>query len=143
MKTSIRLFLFLLAFASFMFSGCEPVDENTTGDDPRDSYVGEWQFIESFKSTEGQSYLVTITKDAANSSQLILGNFGNSGSQSISANGIVTSGQVVVSTQQMSNGWTVEGTGVFTNVAKTQMTWTYSITAGGDKVSYAANATLQ
>lgn len=142
MKTTVISILFALALTSLFFIGCEPLDEDTTSDDPRDKYVGEWQFIESFKSTEGNSYLVSITKDPNNSSQVILGNFGNPGSQTITVKGLVTSSQIIVSSQKMSNGWTIEGTGKST-VVNTTMSWTYAITAGGDKDAYVATATKQ
>ena len=141
LKTTALLILLSLALTGLFFVGCEPVDD-TTGD-PRDPYVGEWQFIESFKSTEGQSYIVTISKDPDNSSQVILGNLGNPGSQDITVIGTVTSGQVVVSPQSMGSGWLIEGAGKMSNSAKTTMSWTYSITASGDKVDYIATATLQ
>jgi hypothetical protein len=143
MKTTLFSILFALALTSLFFIGCEPVDNGTTTDDPRDPYVGEWHLIESFKSTEAQSYLVTISKDPNNSSQVILGNLGNPGSQDITVTGIVTSSQLIVSSQTMSNKWIIEGSGSFSNVAKTTMNWTYSITAGGNKDDYIATATLQ
>ena len=83
MKTIFSLSLFLAALTILFISACEPVDGDPVSDDPRDAYVGEWQFIESFKSTEVQSYLVTITKDPSNSSQILLANFGNPGSNDI------------------------------------------------------------
>ena len=142
MKTTYLIIIIALASASLFFIGCEPVDNTTTGD-LRDPFIGEWQFIESFKSTEGQSYLVTISKDPNNSSQVILGNLGNPGSQDITVKGIATSSRIVVSSQSMGNGWVIEGSGAFSNVAKTTMAWTYSITAGGNKDEYIATATLQ
>ena len=143
MKTTFFTILLALALTSLFLIGCEPLDEDTTGDDPRDKYVGEWQFIESFKSTEGNSYLVSISKDPNNSSQVILGNFGNPGSQSITVTGIVTTSQIIVNSQKMSNNWTIEGAGRSTNTANTTMSWTYAITAGGDKEEYTATATKQ
>jgi len=145
MKTTSVFFLLLAIFTSFLLSGCEPSDQSTTGDDPRSPYIGAWQFVESssYKSTDGNSYVVTIAKDPTNSSQVLLENFGNPGTESVSVTGIVTSNQIVVSSQSMDNGWTIEGSGKISNVAKTAMTWTYSITAGGDKISYTATATRQ
>lgn len=143
MKTSLRFFLLLAVVTSLILTACEPTDGDTTSDDPRDQFVGKWQFIESFKSTEGQSYVVNITKDITNSSQVNLENFGNPGSNDVSATGIVTSNQIVISSQRMSNNWTVDGTGKMANLVKTAMTWNYSITAGGDKLSYTASATKQ
>ena len=145
MKSPLSFFLFLAVLSGFFLTGCEPIDQTTTGDDPRDPYIGVWQFLESgsIKSVAGQSYIVTITKDPSNSSQVILENFGNPGTQDVSVTGLVTTNQIIVSTQNLSNGWTVEGIGKVNNVAKTSMNWAYSITAGGDKISYVAAAARQ
>lgn len=144
MKTIFSLSLFLAALTVLFISACEPVDGDPVSDDPRDAYVGEWQFIESFKSTEVQSYLVTITKDPSNSSQILLANFGNPGSNDIYAVGLVTTSQVVISQQKLVNSsWVVQGAGSFSNVAKTAMNWTLSVTAGGEKNDYIAIATKQ
>ena len=145
MKNAFRLFLLIAAIASVIYTGCEPADEETSGDDSRDPFIGVWQFAESssFKSTDGQSYIVTISKDPDNSSQVILENFGNPGSQSIFVTGLVTSNQIVVSSQSLSNGWVVEGSGKITNANQTAMSWSYSIIAGGDKEYYTATASKQ
>lgn len=142
MKTTFLSFLLISALVSILYSGCEPVDEDTTGDD-RDNYVGEWLLNESFKSTLSQSYVINISLDPNNSSQVIIGNLGNPGSQDITVKATVTSSQVVVSTQKMSNNWIIEGSGSFSNVSKTTMSWTYTLTAGGSTDTYTATATLQ
>lgn len=142
LKTTLLYFLLISALVSLIYSGCEPVDQNTTGV-TRDDYVGEWLFNESFKSTESQSYIVNITLDPNNSSQVIIGNLGSPGSQDITVKGTVTSGQLVVSKQNMSNGWAIEGSGKMSNVANSAMSWTYTIWAGGNQDMYTATATLQ
>jgi len=145
MKTSLRFFLLLTVLTGILLTACEPVEDDTTSDDPRDQFVGVWQFAESglIKSTDGQSYIVTISKDAGNSSQVILENFGNPGLQDVIVTGTVTTNQIVVSTQNLSNGWTVEGSGKMTNVDKSSMSWTYSIIAGGNEDTYNATANKQ
>jgi hypothetical protein len=144
MKTIISFSLFLATLTVLLISACEPVDGDPVSDDPRDAYVGEWQFIESFKSTEGQSYIVTISKDQSNSSQVLLANFGNPGSNDIYAVGLVTAGQLVISQQKLVNStWIVQGAGSFSNASKTAMNWAFSITAGGSKDDYTATATKQ
>jgi hypothetical protein len=140
MKTTFLLFLLLGALTSVLYSGCEPVADNTTGD-PRDQYVGKWLFNEDLKSTEGQSFIVVISKDPDNSSQVILKNFVYSG-EDVIVYGLVTSGQIVVSTQKMSNGWTVEGSGVI-NKAKTSMSWDYNLLIAVDWEHHLATALLQ
>jgi hypothetical protein len=143
MKTPVRFLLFMAVLTGFLFIGCEPTDETTSEDDPRDPYVGVWQFIENSKSTEGQSYIVTISKDPANSGQVILQNFGNPGTPDASVTGLVTSNQIIVTSQVTSNNWTVEGTGKISNSAKTTMAWTYSLLIGADLESHTATATRQ
>jgi len=144
MKNIFCVSLMVAALTILLISSCEPVDGDPASADARDAYVGEWQFIESFKSTEGQSYIVTITKDPSNSSQIRLANFGNPGSNDIYAVGLVTAGQVVISQQTLTNGtFIVQGAGSFSNVAKTAMNWAFSITAGGSKDDYTATATKQ
>jgi len=144
MKNTSWIFLFLSVITGFMLAGCDPVDENVTGDDIRDPYIGMWQFVESgFKSTKTQNYMVSISKDSGNSSQVLLKNFGNPGIPDISVVGIVTANQIVISSQSLSNGWVVEGNGKSTNVNNSSMSWTYSITAGGDKLYYTATANRQ
>lgn len=143
MKTIFRFFIFFTVLSGFLLTGCDPLAEDPSGDDLRDPFIGVWQFVESTKSTEAQSYIVTISKDPGNSSQVILENFGNPGTAAVSVTGLVTSNQVVISSQNLDNGWTIEGTGKITNVAKTAMSWTYSIIAGGDKEYYTATANRQ
>ena len=141
MKATFRFFFFLAALSGLFLTSCEPTDEGTTGDDDRDPFIGVWQFAEGFKSTDGQSYIVNISKDPNNSLQVLLKNFGNPGTEDVIATGLVTSNQIVISSQSLSNGWIVEGSGKFSYADKTTMTWTYAITAGGDKENYTATAT--
>lgn len=143
MKTTARGLFIVISIVSMLYTSCEIVEDTTDGD-PRIPYTGEWQFLESnpLKSTNSQSYVASISIDSSNSSQVLIKNFGNSGPKVITK-GIVTSGQLVVSTQTLSNNWIVEGVGIMANTAKTEMTWTYSITAGGDLSNYTAAATLK
>lgn len=145
MKSLLHLFLLAVTIASSaIFVSCEPEEyTDTDPSDPRNSYVGVWRFTEDGKLKNGlsQSYIVTITLDQANSSQIILDNFGNPGDSDKSVTGIVTTNQVVVSPQSLSNGWLVEGSGKLSSA--TSMNWSYSITVGGDKEYYTATATKQ
>ncbi len=144
MKSAYRLFIFIATLTVLLYQGCEPVDNTPAGDDVRDPFVGVWQFYETgFKSTLAQSYIVSITKDPSNSSQVILKNFGNPGTQDVTVIGLVTASQIVVSSQSMSTGWTAEGSGKFNNVAKTTMAWTYSLIIAGSKEYHTATATRQ
>jgi hypothetical protein len=143
MKPTFRLFALFIILSGIIVAGCEPVEEDPTGSDIRDPFIGMWQFVEnsSYKSTDAQSYVVSISKDPSNSSQVILKNFGNPGTQDISVIGLATSSQIVVSTQNMSNGWIVKGSGKISNPAKTTMSWTYSLIIAGSEEFFTANAT--
>lgn len=145
MKTNFRFFIFFALLSGFLLSGCETTETPVGGDDARDPFIGYWQFLETggYKSTRAQSYIVVVSKDPDNSTQVLLKNFGNPGTQDINVVGIVTTNQIVVSEQNMTNGWVTEGSGKISNPTKTAMTWTYSITAGGEKLYYSANATKQ
>jgi len=147
MKPVYRIFFFLAVMASAVsLVSCAP--DNTSSSDPNDArnvFVGVWQFTESGMLKNGnnisQSYIVSIILDPDNSNQVLLNNFGNPGSSDKNVVGIVTSNQIVVSAQSLNNGWLVEGSGKSTGTNK--MTWSYSITAGGDKIYYSASATKQ
>ncbi|HPT13323.1 MAG TPA: hypothetical protein PK796_00940 [Bacteroidales bacterium] len=138
---AINLYLFLIFSAAMLFAvSCEDIDNPDDTGDPRDKMTGTWQFIEnSVKSTRSLSYVVTITKDPDNSSQVILKNFGNPGTSDIQSVGITTSSQIVVTEQTLSNGWVVEGSGKLDGTET--MNWTYSIIVGGDLEQYTAVAT--
>jgi len=145
MKTPYRIVLFLAGLIGLILTSCQPTDQPASGDDPRDPFVGVWQLVENGgkKSIQGQSYIVTISKDLTNSSQLVIKNFGNPGVSNANVTGIVTTNQIVVSSQLLTNGWVVEGSGKISNASKTAMAWTYNITAGGDKLYYTATASKE
>jgi len=147
MKSLFRIILFLavLSSAGFIVS-CEPDTTNETDpNDPRNEFIGYWHFTENGMLKNGksvsQSYIVTISIDPDNSSQVLMNNFGNPGVSDRDIFGLVTSNQIVVSSQTLDNGWIVEGSGK--KNSNGSMSWTYSITAGGDKIYYSATATKQ
>lgn len=144
MKKQFYTFFVLIVVAlSTVMTSCET--DTFYEDDPSDTrneYVGIWRFTEGgYKNGLSQSYIVTISLDPNNSSQVLLDNFGNPGNTDITVTGIVTSNSIVVSSQSLVNGWVVEGSGKKEGTG--QMSWTYSITAGGDKEYYTATASKQ
>jgi hypothetical protein len=145
MKSCFRVILFAFILASTgLFVSCEPDDTTGTDpDDPRNDYVGVWHFTELNKKKDGlnQSYIVTITLDPNNSSQVLLDNFCNPGNSDNTAVGTVTTNQVVVSSQPLSNGWTVAGSGKLSGADK--MNWNYSMIIGGDIEYHTAEAIKQ
>lgn len=144
MKALLRTILFMAILASSgLITSCEPDDTSTTDpNDPRKDYVGVWRFTENKKSGLSQSYIVTISLDPNNSTQVLLTNFGNPGSSDDDAVGIVTTNQIVVSEQSLQNGWLVSGSGKL-GTGGASMSWSYSITVGGDIEYYTATAVKQ
>jgi len=139
MKSTFRLLLSLVLLVP-MLNSCLPDDElgPDTGD-PRDKFLGTWQFNESpAVRSVATSYTVTISYDPSNSSQVLLRNFANAGGMH-SAYGIVTSNSISVPSQEMASGFVVSGSGNMSTL--TSMSWDYSITAGGDLEYYSASAT--
>lgn len=141
MKKQLQFLTFILMVA--FVQSCAPVDPVTpdTGD-VRDKYKGTWLFIENpVKSGLNSSFMVVISLNSSNSSQVLISNFGNPGSGSNAVNGIVTSSGIVVTSQSSAPDFVVEGSGTLTNASV--MDWTYSIKAGADMTTYHAIATKQ
>ena len=140
-----KQFQFLAAMLMIAFlQSCAPADTVTpdTGD-ARDKYTGTWLFIENTaKSSLSSAYTVVITKDPSNTSQVLLSNFGNPGPGYSPAYGIATTGSITVPSQTYASGWQIDdGSGTLSNAST--MSWTYSITAGGNIDNYQAIATKQ
>jgi hypothetical protein len=134
------LYLLTLAILISLIDGCEPDNTDGPDTDVRDKYLGTWIFTEgSANRSVKATYSVVISKDPSNSSQVLLANFGDSGGAA--ALGIATSSRITVPAQSIASDWAVEGSGSLSN--SSTMSWTYSITAGGDKTDYIATATLQ
>lgn len=133
-------FLAIILMAAFV-QGCVPEDTVTpdTGD-VRDKFTGTWLFNENASNRSLKSaYTVVITLDPSNTSQVLLSNFGNPGSGYEPAYAIVTSNRLTVPSQNIASDWVVDGSGTLAN--STTMTWSYSITAGGNRDTYTATAT--
>jgi hypothetical protein len=71
--------LFLFSVLILLFTGCELEDEDPDAD-PRQKFLGTWQFDESELKSNQAFYQVTISIDPGNSAQVLLRNFGNIGS---------------------------------------------------------------
>ena len=141
MKKQFHLLIIIVLAA--LVQSClpeEPIGPDTG--DVRDKFTGRWIFIDNNpKRILKSTFEVVISIDPSNSSQVLLSNFGNPGSGSNPAIGIVTSSRITVTSQITAPDFRVEGSGILTNVNK--MNWTYSITAGGNKDNYTATATKQ
>lgn len=136
-RSTILLQLIFIMLIPAIIS-CVPDDDlgPDTGD-PRDKFIGSWNFDES-PAARGVSYPVTISYDDNNSSQVFLSNLARAGSN-YKAYGIVTSNKISVPYQETAEGFFVEGSGTMT--ALDEMDWEYSYAAGGDLEYFTAHAT--
>lgn len=134
-----RRSLLLILLTGFMASCVPEEDLDPYADDIRDKFLGSWRFTEKQleRGVDDISFTVTITYDPGNSSQVLLKNFAQVGSQ-YSAYGIVTNNRVTIPLQEVSPGFQVSGSGTMPTL--TTMDWEYTITAGGDMISYIAKA---
>lgn len=131
-RIAISLTLLVFMAACELDEGLDPIDA-----DSRDKFIGTWLFSEA-PAARSISYSVTVTKDPTNSSQVILKNFGNFGN-SYSAYGIVTSSRIVVPSQEIYPGMSIDGDGSMPSSG--QMDWSYTIEGGGELEEYVATAT--
>lgn len=123
---------FLVAFTSCIED--EPLDPDDQGDS-RDIYVGSWNCVENEAKI---AFTVHITRDPDNSDQILLENFAYIGMDEF-ATASILGATVTVPEQVPCDGYVVEGTGTLIN--EDEMEWSYSVTAGGDKVDYVATFT--
>lgn len=132
LKITLSLTLLVFLTACELDEDLDPIDT-----DSRDKFTGTWLFSES-PAARSISYSVSVSKDPSNSSQVILKNFGNFGN-SYSAYGIVTSSRIVVPSQEIYPGMTIDGDGSMPSTNR--MEWSYSINGGGELEEYVATAT--
>ena len=130
MKTR-NLFL-LLSLIALVFTSCVDDDILDPNEDARDILVGSWNCVESSAKI---AYTVHLSKDPANTDQLLMENFAYIGSGEF-ASGVLNGTNITIPEQVPCDDYLVSGSGVMVN--HNRLTWTYSVTAGGDKMDYTA-----
>lgn len=112
-KTIVIAGLMLIAIP-----GCEKTEEETPTD-IRYDYVGTWISTEPAAKGVDATYTVGITVDGMNSSQVILSNYMNLGTN-VKAEAIVTETTITIPLQTIGS-WSVSGTGSL--VADGEIRW--------------------
>jgi hypothetical protein len=120
MKT--KLLLTLTGIFMLLFSTCIPVDDDVDPDDPNKKFLGVWKVNETCNR---MNYDVEIVTDPGNSAQVLIYNFGNPGSGYDPAVGLVVSNTVYVSSQNIGEGWTVDGEGTYQSNGT--IIWSYDL----------------
>ncbi len=121
-------YLILLSFLLLLTGACSTTDDNNPSPVPdvRDKYIGQWN-VNNEICGKGK-YLVSIRKDPSNTAQVLLVNFAFSNNIEPDT-AIVTSSSIVVYKQKNSEGWTVEGNGIYKN--DESIAWNYMLTISG------------
>ncbi|MDD5506701.1 MAG: hypothetical protein PHD25_00050 [Bacteroidales bacterium] len=137
MNSRITYLFLLLVALLFTFPACDlledPVDE-----DMRDLFAGDWNCKEYLYGKLQMTYKVTISKDPADDSRIILRNFAFIGEDEQPPFGLVDGESVTIPTQQVcyDQSITVYGTGQY--ISKNEIHWEYTVEVGGDSFTYTA-----
>jgi len=127
LKSRIQL---LGIFVALLFLGaCDSGDDNNPSPvpDARDKFVGNWAV--NNENCGKSKYVAGISKDPSNSAQVLISNFGFSGSgEPVTA--LVAGSSIVVYQQVNSEGWQVEGNGNY--ISDGTIEWTYSLLISGN-----------
>ena len=133
MKKLIVPFSILMMLAILPFVACLPEEDDGTGD-PRDKFLGTWKVDETCSR---MNYIVTISYDPSNSSQVLISNFGNPGPGYDPAVALVTGNSIYVSSQTIGPSWTANGSGVYISSSET-VDWNYTLKIGGNLLQCSA-----
>jgi hypothetical protein len=116
------------------------VDDSDDGPyvDPRGKFLGDWSV--NNEDCNKSRYMVTITEDPSNSSQVLLFNFGFSQSAEPDT-AIVAGSKITLPSQVNSEKWKVSGIGSYKETDIIE--WTYSLLISGDLQSCTATYVKQ
>ncbi|NTW33189.1 MAG: hypothetical protein HGB12_11295 [Bacteroidetes bacterium] len=132
MKTTLIYATLILTLSITLYS-CQPDNNSNTPQptgDTRDKFVDTWSCQEQSKLNGNSSFMVNISLNSNNSSQINISNFYQLGA-SYKVYGIVADNSVTLPNQTV-NGFTVKsGSGNITN-NNNQITWNYVIDDGAD-----------
>ncbi|HRY99494.1 MAG TPA: hypothetical protein P5550_10615 [Bacteroidales bacterium] len=137
MKTLPLFRLLALLLLLPLVSSCiddEYIDPDDDGDS-RDVLVGTWNCVESEAKI---AFTVKISKDPGDADQLLMENFAYIGMGEF-ATAVLSGVNLDVPEQVPCEGYLVKGSGTMVN--HDQLTFSYSVTAGGDKTDYNATFT--
>ncbi len=123
-----RIIFLSFFMALLMMGACDTLDDNNPSPvpDARDKFLGAWN-VNNENCGKGK-YLVNISKDPSNSAQLLIENFAFSHAGEPDT-AILAGTSIVVYPQINSEGWNIEGNGVYN--ADETITWGYSLLISG------------
>ena len=137
MKSRATYLFLMLAVLLFTFPACDLLDD-PVDEDMRDLFAGDWNCKEYLQGNLQMTYNVTISKDPADDSRIILRNFAFIGEDEQPPFGLVDGESVTIPIQQVcyDQSITVYGTGQY--ISKNETHWEYTVEVGGDSYTYTA-----
>ena len=139
MEKFIKKLLFVSSLIVLTFYACNP-DEEEPFVDPRDNYVGTWLAEETSILYPTITFLVHITLNPSNSTEILISNFyhlGNADEDKVSA--IATKSSLTIESQPVCN-LTIYGSG---SLSGNTINLTYYVNDGADIDEVAAVYTRQ
>ena len=118
-----KIFLGLIVLFFLVINSCQKDNSGSQND-----YTGSWHCYESTKLSGINNYEVSIDNDPSNSSQVLINNFYNLGSDQ-NAQAIATETGLTLLNQTVL-GDKISGSGVYIN--KNKLTWSYNVIVGGE-----------
>ena len=123
MKLFLRIILFF-SIVSILFYSCDPNDNDSPLDDPRDRFIGNWICSETSSENGSSSFTVTISLKPDNSTQILLSNFYQLGTAAkVYA---IVAGTYATIPEQTVSGFSIKGNGTLIN-NNTRIDWTYQV----------------
>ncbi len=124
------LYFSLLSFSVILFfSGCNKNNPEPSPTDSRQQFIGSWGVNETITKNY---YTATISADPNSSDGVFISNFAAS---TVQAHAVVSGNSISVTSQQLGNGWIVNGTGTYSS---NKITWPYTINDGANLTNYIA-----
>ncbi|MEE4257278.1 MAG: hypothetical protein V2I47_09580 [Bacteroidales bacterium] len=124
-----KILLSMLLATMLMLGSCDTGDDNNPSPvpDARDKFVGNWAV--NNENCGKSKYVAGISKDASNSAQVLVTNFGFSGSSEPDT-AIIAGSSIVLYKQLNAEGWEIQGTGFYKSDESIE--WTYSLLISGN-----------
>ncbi len=142
MKSGLYVSIAILSLALFSCAKDSATDPNSPSNpttDSRESFTGSWNVTEnSTTSNTPNTYIVSIGKQATNSSAIVINNFYGLTNYSVSAT--VSGNSFIIPYQSIKNNTNstigfASGSGVLTTATKIDITYTTSISGNRDSCS--------
>lgn len=122
MKNKTYFLLGCLLIISALFFSCNPEDDSNNNEPDRDKFLGEWLVNDQCSKA---TYKVQISADPNNSIQVLISNFLLTQE---TATAIVAGSTITVQEQTLPNGWTINGSGVYST---NKIDWSYDYSYTG------------